>query len=410
MFNILTNVGPALPLTMILLALLGLRARVISRTNLWIKATPAKVWALIDCYDGRVENWGNTIITTDLVNVGTQTFRKTYATTQSNGTVRSFTALFNIPERHVEKSLTLTRQGLEGKPENNELLKITHEVSSEGEGTRLRTAYHWGPRPLIAQLLARADLWSGAFRLKSLAETGLHNEWSYSLISAGVALVTGLLSIGGFGLLLGLDNAAFLVLALFVHEFGHLLAYRLMGQPWGRMVFLPFLGALAMPRLPFESQAQTVFAALMGPGFSIVLAVLCAVPWILDGTLHPYFIFLGLITAALNIFNLLPAEPLDGGIALRSVLARFIGTYANYGLMGIGAIIVAAGFVTDQIALVIFGGIAILANLKLRKIDAGQVPLTSLQLCIFVFGYAAIGAGHLTMLQFFYGQLTALRG
>jgi Zn-dependent protease len=218
------------------------------------------------------------------------------------------------------------------------------------------------------------------------------------------------LSIGGFGLLLGLDKAFFLVLALFIHEFGHLLAYRLMGQPWGRMVFLPFLGALAMPRLPFESQGQAVFAALMGPGFSILLAVLCAIPWFFDGQIHPYLIFLGLITAMLNIFNLLPAEPLDGGVALRSVLARLIGKNANYGLMAIGAIIVAVGFATEQIAMVIFGGLAILANLKVRKIDAGQTPLTRLQLCIFAFGYVAIGAGHLTMLQFFINQFFGQQG
>lgn len=410
MFSILTNVGPALPFTMILLALLGLRARVTPRTSVWIKTTPAKLWALIDLYDGKQENWGNVVIEHELVDEKTQSFRKTFTITQSNGTVRSSQAYFDVFDRQPEKSLTLNRGQLQGKPENNELLKITHELTPEKDGTRLRTAYYWGSRPLIAQLLARADLWSGAFRLKGLAETGKPDDKPYVLISAAVALVTGLLSVGGFGIIVGLDKAIFIVLALFVHEFGHLLAYRLVGQPWGRMVFLPFLGALAVPRLPFESQGQAVFAALMGPGFSILLAVLCAVPGFLDGQIHPYMIFLGLITAMLNLFNLLPAEPLDGGVALRSVLARVIGKYANYGLMTIGAIIVVVGFATEQIAIVIFGGLAVLANLKVRKIDAGQIPLTRLQICIFAFGYVAIASGHLTLLRFFINQFFGLQG
>ena len=44
------------------------------------------------------------------------------------------------------------------------------------------------------------------------------------------------------------------------------------------MIFLPFLGALAMPRLPYETQAQAVFSALMGPGFSLLLAFAITLP------------------------------------------------------------------------------------------------------------------------------------
>ena len=146
------------------------------------------------------------------------------------------------------------------------------------------------------------------------------------MMSIGVGLFTGLISVAAFELMFGLAFALLLVFALFVHEFGHLLAYRLMGQPWGRIMFLPFLGAIAMPRLPLESQAQSVFAALMGPGFSALLALACAAPFALGDTNHPIIALMGLVTAGLNTFNMLPAEPLDGGIALRSVLSRIIGS------------------------------------------------------------------------------------
>jgi Zn-dependent protease len=400
MFNIFSNFGPEIPFTLILLALMGLRRRVTPKTSLWINTTPAKLWALIDVYDGKTENWGRTIIRSDLVDATTQTFRKTYTTTQPNGTVRPFTALFRINQHDTEKYIELDRVGLEGRSENNELLKISHSLVAEKDGTRLTTVYHWGSRPLIAQLLARTDLWSGAWRLKGQAETGMPNERPFVLISLGVALVTGLLTLGGFILMLGLPLALLLIVVLFVHEFGHLLAFRLLGQPWGRLVFLPFLGAMAMPRLGFESQAQAVFSALMGPGFSILLTIFCATPWILDYQAHPFLGGLGIITALLNIFNMLPAEPLDGGIALRSVLTRLMGDYAQYGLIAVGVLIASLGFSFDQFILVVFGGLAIIANLKVRKIDAGLKSLSTVQVWICAFGYAAIIAAHFALLQY----------
>jgi Zn-dependent protease len=402
MFSILTDVGPSLPFTMILLALLGLRAQVIPRTKLWIKAAPRDVWALVNVYDGKVENWGNTVIRTTLLDEAAQRYEKTYETTQLNGVIRKFSAQFRVEHCETEKCLVLVRDGLDGKSQNNELMKITHDLEGSGNNTRLKTAYHWGPRPLIAQLLARADLWSGAFRLKGQAETGVPNERPYYFISAAVALVTGLISLLAFGLILGPLFAGLLIFALFVHEFGHLLAYRLMGQPWGRMVFLPFLGAIAMPRLPFESQGQSIFAALMGPGFSILLGLACLMPYLIYGDTNPLFILLGLTTALLNLFNLLPAEPLDGGVALRSILAKLIGANAHRGLMAIGVAIMAIGVHYELIAILIFGGLAVLANLKPRKIDAGQIAITRLQMCIAAFAYAAIAGGHITLFTSFY--------
>jgi Zn-dependent protease len=111
---------------------------------------------------------------------------------------------------------------------------------------------------------------------------------------------------------------------------------------------------------------------------------------------------IGAMTAGLNLFNLLPAEPLDGGIALRSVLNRLIGNYAPLGLLGLGVAIVAAGYFFGQVVLMLFGGLAILANLKPRKIDPGLVPLTALQVSIAFLGYTAITTAHYTL---FYGFL-----
>lgn len=409
MFSILSTVGPEIPFTLLLLALLGLRSGVTPRASLLIRAPIARVFDIIDVQDGRTDNWGSTTIRADLVDAASQTYRKTYTTTLSTGVQKSSQALFRIAERVAHTRLVLARAGLEGRPTTNELLEQRYELAEEDGGARLSMAYVWGSRPLLAQVMARADLWGGIYRLKGLAETGKGNERPYALISAGVALATGLLSLAAFGTVLGWKASLLLVFGLFVHEFGHLLAYRLMGQPWGRMVFLPFLGAIALPRLPFDSQGQSVFAALMGPGFSTLLALACLVPAMLGDTPNPYVALVGLITVGLNIFNLLPVEPLDGGVALRSVLTRLMGRSARFGLIFVGLLIITAGLIMQQFVLVIFGGIAILANLRDRRIDAGLEPLSRLQIVIALFAYVSMTAAYMTLFKYFLNYASLLQ-
>lgn len=409
MFSIFSHIGPEVPLTIFLLLLLAFRMKVSPRASLWINVTPEKLWPLLAVHDGKLENWGRTTILTELVDAATQTYRKTFTTTIGNAQSRQFQALFRVTENIENQSIELTRADIDGKSERNELLRLTHKLTPENNGTRLDTVYYWGPRPFLAQLLARADLWGGAYRIKGQAETGVPNERPYQLISGAITVITMLLTFVTFvvmiapysNIVLASVIGLLLVLALFVHEFGHLLAYKLIGQPWGRMVFLPFLGALAMPRLPFESQGQSVFAALMGPGFSVILGFACAIPYLFGQQLNPIMAGLGLMTAGINLFNLLPAEPLDGGIALRSVLARLIGDKASWGLIAIGLSIGAFGLYVEQIGLVLFGATAVLANIKPRKIDYGLVPLSRLQVCIAAFGYVSIMAAHVKLLQIF---------
>ncbi len=395
------NVGLELPLILILLALLGFRRKVNPRAWVLVKAPPDKVFALVDLHDGKVQNWNRTTVTSELIDVARRIFRMTYVTTLSTGSQQSSQADFRVAERRAPNYLELRREGLEGKSHNNELLKIAIETLPQTDGTRLSLKYDWGPRPLIAQILARADLWGGAYRLKGLAETGKPDETTHMMISAGVAVVTGFLSLVAFALMLGWVISGLLVAALLVHEFGHLLAYRLIGQPWGRMIFLPFLGALAMPRLPYETQAQAVFAALMGPGFSVLLALAITLPLLFGVALPDWLIKSGIVVIGLNLFNLLPVEPLDGGVALRSVLAKLMGSYARFGLLAIGLLIVGAGLYYEQIILLIFGGISILANIKPRLIDHGLKPLSFLQVTISALGFVAIVSAYIAMLLHF---------
>ena len=399
--NFITDAGLGLPLILLLLAFMGLRRTVNPVASLVVKAQPANVFALYDLHDGKVQTWNRTKIISDLVDPAKQIFRMTYATVLTGGTTQKSEALFRVAERREPNYLELCREGLEGKSQKNELMKIIVETAEVPEGTKLKLSYHWGSRPIIAQLLARTDLWGGIWRMKALAETGQPNETAATLISLSVALVTGLLTLLAFGFMIGWVVAGLLVAALFIHEVGHLVAFRLIGQPWGRLVFLPFLGAIAMPRLGFQSQGQAVFSALLGPGLSapIVLGIIFS---IIHGWLqYDWLLQLAVVMTALNLLNLLPVEPLDGGVALRSVLANLLGANARFGLMIIGATIIGAGFYFQQVVLLVFGGISFLANIQPRTIDTGLTPLLGRQVAISAAGYVSIVAAYLTSLDFF---------
>ncbi|NJM29574.1 MAG: hypothetical protein HC855_05250 [Rhizobiales bacterium] len=275
-------------------------------------------------------------------------------------------------------------------------------------GTELDLTYYWGPRALLAQLLARADLWSSAFRIKGVAETGKPDYRTDALITAGVAIATGVVTFATFAYAFGTVVAVLLGAALVIHEFGHLLAYRLIGQPWGRLVFLPFLGAVAVPRIGFTGQAQLVFAALMGPGFSVAVPLFAAI-YVHAGLPEAEIaIATGLVACALNLFNLLPVEPLDGGIALRSVLARIAGKYARFGLIAIGVTIAVIGWQIEQVLLLIFGFVAVVANLKPRIIDPGLEPLSRLQVSISAFAFMAIVGAYSVLIRFFIQNITSV--
>lgn len=405
--DFLLKAGYQLPFILLLLAVLGFRWRVNPRVSLHIAAAPETVFALLDFREGEEQRWQRTKVRCELLDQAAQRYRLTFTTPLATGAVQSSTAQFSIARRQPPGLIDIRREGLESVGPNNQLLRMVGDLAAEGGGTRLRLAYEWGPRPAIAQLTARADLWGSAYRLKGVAETGVPDFRTDHLISAAVALVTGLVSLATFAFAFGWFLALVLVGALLVHELGHLLAYRLIGQPWGRLVFLPFLGAVALPRIGFTSQGQSVFAAIMGPGVSVVVPLAAALYtlWRPAGIDHDIAVGAGLVGAALNLFNLLPVEPLDGGVVLRSVLARLFGSFARFGLIAIGFAILMLGWYSEQVLLLIFGGIAVLANLRTRTIDPGLVPLSRLQVAISAFGFLSVVAAYTALARHFLNEI-----
>jgi len=120
-----------------------------------------------------------------------------------------------------------------------------------------------------------------------------------------------LISIGAYALLWGWKFAIGFVLLLLVHELGHVLEARRQGLAVSAPMFIPFLGALiTLKQLPDNAWAEAK-VAIAGP---ILGGLGAAAVWGLgeyyDSELLIALAFTGFF---LNLFNLAPISPLDGG-------------------------------------------------------------------------------------------------
>ena len=120
-----------------------------------------------------------------------------------------------------------------------------------------------------------------------------------------------LVSIGAYALLWGWQFAVGFVFLLLVHELGHVLEAKRQGLPVSAPMFIPFLGALiTLKRLPDDAWAEAKLA-IAGPILgSVGAAAVWALGEAIDSELLVALAFTGFF---LNLFNLAPISPLDGG-------------------------------------------------------------------------------------------------
>jgi Zn-dependent protease len=126
-----------------------------------------------------------------------------------------------------------------------------------------------------------------------------------------------LVSVAAYTLFWGWKFAVGLVLLIFVHELGHVLELRRQGVPASAPLFIPFLGAVVgMKQLP-EDAWREAKVALAGP---ILGSAGAAAVWFAGEALDSdLLVALGFTGFLLNLFNLLPIVPLDGGRAVAAL-------------------------------------------------------------------------------------------
>jgi Zn-dependent protease len=151
----------------------------------------------------------------------------------------------------------------------------------------------------------------------------------FSFLTTALTMVV---SVGAYTLLWGWRFAALFVVLLFVHELGHALWLKREGIPSGAPVFIPFLGALISMRGRPQDAYVEAKVGLAGPVLGTIgSAVVLAVGEYTNSNLLRAAAHTGFL---LNLFNLLPIVPLDGGRAMAAIHpALWIAGIAGLGVL-----------------------------------------------------------------------------
>ncbi len=133
------------------------------------------------------------------------------------------------------------------------------------------------------------------------------------LVTAGTALV----SVAAYSLFFGWSFAAGFVVLLFVHEMGHVIALRREGIKASAPMFIPFMGAVIMAKSLGDNALAEARVGLAGPILGSLGAAAVAVVGELTGS--DLLLALAYVGFFINLFNLLPVVPLDGGRAMAAM-------------------------------------------------------------------------------------------
>jgi Zn-dependent protease len=130
----------------------------------------------------------------------------------------------------------------------------------------------------------------------------------------GKILLTGgtmLISVAAYSLLFGWWYAAGFVALIFIHEMGHFIAARRRGLNVGAPTFIPFVGAwIQLKDMPHDAETEA-YVGLAGPFVGTLGALACYfLGRQLDNSLLLALSYAGFF---LNLFNLIPLSPFDGG-------------------------------------------------------------------------------------------------
>ncbi|MBT4836661.1 MAG: site-2 protease family protein [Methylococcales bacterium] len=122
---------------------------------------------------------------------------------------------------------------------------------------------------------------------------------------------------GAYSIIFSWQFALVLLSIIIFHEYGHVWAMKRFGIATKGIYLIPFVGGVAVGDKT-SSEWQTVYISLMGPIFGLLMTLIAYVIFLVTNN-H----FAGQIasfSALINLFNLLPVLPLDGGQTVKAMV------------------------------------------------------------------------------------------
>lgn len=194
------------------------------------------------------------------------------------------------------------------------------------------------------------------FSLVGLASLGFKLLKSAKVIKVVLAGA----SIAAYSWLFSFQFALALIACLVFHEYGHIRAMKHFGMKTKGIYLIPFMGGLALSDEKINTRWQDVVISIMGPSFGLLMSILSLVAYWLTGNV--FFAGLAAFNALLNLFNLLPILPLDGGHILKSI------SFSMNSILGLGACISGAAigvYLSYTLGLALLGFLLLIGSLEI---------------------------------------------
>ena len=197
-------------------------------------------------------------------------------------------------------------------------------------------------------------------------------------------------SLASYAVIFTWQFALMIIFMLFVHESGHVWAMKRIGMKTKGFYFIPLLGGAAIADEAFPSRKAEVFVAIMGPIFGLTLSIATFLVYLT--TSNPIFAAGASWMAMINLFNLLPINPLDGGRIFKSI-AFSINSKIGLAFLAIG--VIAAGILGFTAGFGLFWFLLIIGSIDLaleyrNRNKLHQPPMNRTQTAGSAAGYAIL--------------------
>ena len=170
------------------------------------------------------------------------------------------------------------------------------------------------------------------------------------------------------------------VLILFIHEMGHFIAMKVFGYNGVNMFFIPLIGAMVTGEKDRISQLQRAIIVLAGPVPGVLIG--CGIIAYAQTIGHTGAAVAGFMFLLINVLNLLPLDPLDGGKLIETLFFSSNEKIKQVFLIASVVFMVVAG-VFFQMYLLAFLGLYMSLRIKMlkslselrKKISVYKIPL-----------------------------------
>jgi len=159
-----------------------------------------------------------------------------------------------------------------------------------------------------------------------------------------------------------LDFVFYLILVLFLHEMGHYLLMKQFNYEGLRMLFIPLMGAFVQGSKKQYSQKESFLVIAAGPFPGVFFGLI--VLFLAQRYQQVWLLELSFLFLFLNVLNLLPIDPLDGGQLFKLFVRQKRDLFLLVFALLSSLLMITIGYLIDSWILLAFG---FLMSFKVRS-------------------------------------------